>query len=261
MDVYDTLEKIFEKLAFITWDTVGQAYSNRILFGEDAITSVNLLALKNERTHTLVIEDTRVDEHNKGCDFEFWIGSKTKGWFRYAIQAKKITVSNQRYDSLSHKVGGIPQISILETYANLNQAIPLYCLFNHSLNALHYQPHCPKYKNVKELGCSITPLSTAKTALDIRGARNFHWFHNRSETLPWSCLIRCPNISQHWPKSQVGFDYNAMNHEQIPHELELLFNREYAGDQLIDSKVFSSETNCRPRWVGIFNTLEEDING
>ena len=257
----DTLEKVLEELAFITWDTIGNAYDNRISYGEDAITSVNLLALKNKGFHNFVLEDTRINESSKGCDFEFWVGSNEKGWFRYAIQAKKITVSNQRYDALAHKVNGVPQIDILKNYARINQAIPLYCLFNKSVGLTSLRSGCPKFNNIKELGCSITPLQTVQTSLNTRGTRNFNWFHNRPETLPWSCLVRCPQISQHWSRSTLGVSHDEMMYSELPRQLALLLSKEGNAEEIVNSDIFSQEIHYRPRWVGVFETSEQQRKG
>ena len=247
----DKDEQILEKLAFTTWEAISNAFLQHISYGEDAITSVNLLSLKNESLSDLALQDTRINESTKGCDFEFWIGSNNKGWLRYAIQAKKITVSNGRYNSLSHKVAGKPQIDILESYSTANKAIPLYCLFNYSDQVGSINSGCPKFTNIKEVGCSVTPLKTVRKALKTRGARTFEWFHNRQETLPWSCLVRCPQISQHWPPSKLGFNYEEMNHRELPQPLRLLLHGELQEVLLIDSSVFSREIDYRPRWVGV----------
>ena len=49
---------VFDRLASITWDVLERAHRERISFGEDAITSFNLLTLKNEPLSCLAIEDT-----------------------------------------------------------------------------------------------------------------------------------------------------------------------------------------------------------
>lgn len=84
--------ELFELLAATTWRTIHRASRNRISFGEDAITSINLNAIAS-LNDCVVVEDSRVDEAHKGCDFEMWIGSHANGWKRYAVQAKKITIS------------------------------------------------------------------------------------------------------------------------------------------------------------------------
>ena len=256
----DKSEIAFEKLAITTWETIANAFSERISYGEDAITSVNLLTLKNESLSNLVLQDTRINESTKGCDFEFWVGSNKRGWYRYAIQAKKISVSNERYNSLLHEVAGVPQIDILEAYSKANKAIPLYCLFNYSEKVSSVKSGCPKFINIKELGCSITPSKTVRKALSTRGARTFQWFHDRKETLPWSCLVRCPKILKHWPSNILGINYQDMVYKELPYQLQLLLKPDTQSEQLYDSELFSQENEYRPRWLGVFE-VNDDENG
>jgi hypothetical protein len=249
----DPVVTLFEKLAFTTWEAIENAFEQKISFGEDAITSINLLALKNASFPDLVIADTRAEESIKGCDFEFWIGTYSSGWYRYAIQAKKITVSSERYQSLSHKVAGTNQINILETYAKANGALPLYCLFNFSRNTLASSTSCPNFKDIKEFGCSITPLNTIKLALRTRGARNFEWFHSRSETLPWSCLVRCPQINSHWSDKILGMNYQDAYHKKLPFNLSRMLEHPGETAQFLDTNTFSRNIEYRPRWIGVIN--------
>ena len=252
-------EQILEQIAVITWDTIGLAHFDRISFGEDAITSLSLLTLKNVHISNIAVVDTRVQESTKGCDFEFWIGRRKSGWYRYAIQAKKISVSNKRYNSIAHKVNGIPQIDILDSYAKCNRAIPLYCFYNHSKLVSVQKLNCSKYSHIKELGCSVTPLATVRTALNTRGARTFKWFHDRPETLPWSCLVRCPQISMHWPQS--GYHHEQLLYEKLPDQLMHLLDGEFKGEQLIETDLFSKEVIYRPRWIGVLDISNIESNG
>lgn len=246
-------ESLFETLAFTTWDAIENAYTHKISLGEDAITSINLLALKNASFPNLAIVDTRPSESTKGCDFEFWIGNNKSGWHRYAIQAKKISVSSGRYDSLNHIVGDVPQIQILEQYASSNNAIPLYCLFNFSNNTKKPSTSCFKYLNIKEFGCSVTPLSTVKYALNTRGSRTFKWFHERKETLPWSCLVRCTKLHRHWTEEETGIKHNEAIHEKLPKALSMWLEDQTKPMQFIDSDMFSRGTPFQARWVGVIN--------
>jgi len=253
------IEILFEKLAFITWDTIGNAFENKISYGEDTITSVNLLALKNASLPNLVIEDTRPSESVKGCDFEFWIGTHSIGWCRYAIQAKKITVSSESYKTLSHSVSGTPQIDILESYSSANKAIPLYCLFNYSKYAVRPSITCPLYRNIKELGCSVTLSSTIRRALAIRGARNFEWLHNRPETLPWSCLVRCSKFCESWAEELTGWKYEDAWYKELPVPLMHLFEKPLEQVEFVDSNLFSRKTPYRPRWVGVIDISNDEV--
>ncbi len=255
------IETLFEKLAFITWQAIKNAFEHKISYGEDAITSINLLALKNSSFPNLAIADTRPEESTKGCDFEFWIGSYRLGWYRYAIQAKKISVSSERYQSLNHKVRGVLQSDILENYAKANNAIPLYCLFNFSKSTKKSLTACLNFKNIMEFGCSITPLTTVKLALKTRGARKFEWFHARKETLPWSCLVRCPEIQTHWSEKILGMKYDDARHEELPSILARLLENTDEPISFIDTNIFSREIEYRPRWVGVINTERNEKFG
>jgi hypothetical protein len=255
------IERLFEKLAYTTWEAIENAYEHRISYGEDAITYINLLALKNASFPNLAIADTRADESTKGCDFEFWVGNYKSGWLRYAIQAKKISVSSERYEALNHKVRSMPQIDILEKYATANKAIPLYCLFNFSKSTSAPSTPCPKFKDIKEFGCSIIPSSTARLAISTRGARNFKWFHARKETLPWSCLVRCPDILSHWPEKTIGIKHKDAFHKELPSTLSRLLNRPDEPVQFIDTNVFSIDIEYRPRWVGVINNIDNNNFG
>ena len=130
--------ELFEVLAGKTWHSIDRFTRNRIHLGEDAITSNNLDALTSASPACVFIEDTRALESTKGCDFELWIGSLHVGWRRYAVQAKKIQASSSRYASLAHKVAGVPQIDILDTYAGANRALAIYCFYNYSTKS--YKP-------------------------------------------------------------------------------------------------------------------------
>ena len=74
-----------------------------------------------------------------GTDFELWLGSNRKGWFRFAIQAKKLDLRTDRYSSLTQANSNGPQIELLEDYARLNRAAPLYCLYNHTDDADEFE--------------------------------------------------------------------------------------------------------------------------
>lgn len=180
--------ELFEVLAEKTWRSIERFSRNSIHLGEDAITSLNLDALASARPAFVFAEDTRSDESTKGCDFEMWIGSDSVGWRRYAVQAKKLQISSGRYTSLAHEVGGTPQIDILESYAAANRALPIYCFYNRSNKA--YQWNCSLPNCAEQLGCSVTPLGVARSALAKHGGRNFSFVHAQVETLPWRCLVR-----------------------------------------------------------------------
>ena len=128
-----------------------------------------------------------------------WLGTDRLGWYRFAIQAKKLDLRTDRYPSLTHSNSNGPQVDLLEHFANANHAAPLYCLYNFTENAdmsKHWQC-CNAYPNrndLSDLGCSVTSLSTISKAIETHGAKNFHCIHSKPNTLPWRCLVSCPTI-------------------------------------------------------------------
>lgn len=250
--------ELFEVLARTTWRTIDRAHRNRILFGEDAITSVNLNTLASAGPKCVVVEDTRVDEAQKGCDFEFWIGSDFIGWSRYAIQAKKLSIGRGTYTKLNHEVSGRQQIDILDQYARLNRAAALYCMYNFAPEAI--SQNCPLPCDVAQLGCTVTPSATVRMALMRRGCRNFSWLHSRSETLPWRCLVRCPKLIGYrveegppgWPPRSNYY------YERLPTALQRL-REERRFEALAESgDLYNRDMPLRPGWVGIIDASDSE---
>lgn len=244
---------LFETLAQSTWKTLDRSHRRRVLFGEDAITSIILNSLAS-LPHSVVAEDTRIQESTKGCDFELWLGNDHSGWSRYALQAKKLTVSSSVYAKLNHKVGGRPQIDILDQYARANGAAALYCFYNHSL-----QPHgwnCPLPRDTEQLGCSVAPSATVRRALFGRGRRNFSWIHLQPGTMPWRCLVRCPHLA---PGSSIHSDDSwsdgsSYHHAELPASLRHL--RETRGQIAVQDThdLFNPEVGLRPGWVAVVDS-------
>ncbi|MDL1907954.1 hypothetical protein FBR03_10960 [Betaproteobacteria bacterium PRO1] len=261
--------ELFEVLAERTWRSIKRFGRNRIHFGEDTITSLNLDALASARPTFVFAEDTRAAESTKGCDFELWIGAGSIGWRRYAVQAKKGQFSSGRYGSLAHEVGGTPQIELLERYATANRALPIYCFYNWSDRP--YRWNCSLPDCAEQLGCSVAPLPVVRRALEWRGGRTFDFLHSQVETLPWRCLVRCRRFTQRpsqlEPPAERGAEIEApyddkshhngwpdpaeFHYRELPRSLRAL--REHGAYQLFDdeSDLFNTDVALRPRWVGV----------
>ena len=250
--------ELFETLAATVWYAIPHARARKIQLGEDAITTMNLLALDAAPIPTVIVEDTRIDESTKGADWEFWIGSDLFGWNRYAVQAKKIN-PRLSYDKLGHRVkaSGMLQIDILERYAKANRAAPIYCLYNSV--PLPVPWHCNPSLDPKQLGCSVTPSRIIRKALAKRGGRMFSSIHSSPETLPWRCLVKCPIIVQGGsvhPNVLAVPDIN--NHfEELPPELQRRRVVETALETVTIQddlgSLFNREVRLRPRWLGLID--------
>jgi len=248
--------ELFEILAGTTWRSIEGFGRRRIQLGEDAITSNHLYALDSAGSDCWSIEDTRSQESTRGCDFELWIGSDQVGWRRYAVQAKKIKPSTSRYDSLAHKVGPELQIDILERYAKANRAMPIYCFYNHTDKPANWNC-CLPYEQA-QFGCTVTPSYVVGAALSKHGARNFNYFHERPETFPWRCLVRCSKFiekditgTRGWPSITDYF------HKILPTPLNHFRESSEIFNFIDQPKLFTTEVALRPAWVVIIETKSE----
>jgi uncharacterized protein DUF6615 len=214
-----TLKEIFEKLASDTWERMAAGYSSNISQGEETITDINLLEIERAGFDNVrVVKTNKNDESVLGTDWEWWIGGHNE-WLRFAVQAKKGYPKNGSpqegyYRSINQKVkNGTAQIDILEKYAKLNGAIPLYCFYN-SIVDPPFDPqkhwHCNENPEKHQLGCSLTPLSVAKKA-NTRGNRNFNFIHSQPETIPWRCLLK---FFENWPQNILPIGQKKDGSEQ-----------------------------------------------
>ena len=202
------LGEIFSTQSKGTWQClsyVKDSYKNRgtpgaMRFGEETITDLMNMDLYVQGSTLILFKQTpKHIEAISGTDFELWLGTDQLGWYRFAIQAKKLDLRTDRYPSLTQSNSNGSQVALLEHFANANHAAPLYCLYNYTENAdesKHWQC-CNAYPNrndLSELGCSVTSSSTIRKAINIHGAKNFHCIHSKPNTLPWRCLVSCPMI-------------------------------------------------------------------
>ena len=197
-----TLMTNLEELAEDTWDRLRDAKALSVRFGEETITDLMMLEIQRQALPSIVVDPTsKRNESLSGTDFELWMGSDQAGWVRLAVQAKKLHLASDNYHGFNHKVGQAKtrQIKLLEAYAQTNDAVPLYCLYNYTvdLSAFLYWHCCQGLQafQPKQLGCTITPSSTIKKTLCQYGGKNFSNIHQAECTLPWRCLA-CPELTE-----------------------------------------------------------------
>lgn len=260
----------FENLAEQTLRMVSRCHDNQIHLGEDTLTTIILDSLISANTSFVALEDTRPDESTKGCDFELWVGKNGCGWIRYAVQAKKITPSSGRYNSLKHIVKSSKklQMDVLESYAIANRAFPIYCFYNITrpppsvikpwLNKYKWNC-CQSHKEI-QLGCSVTPLNVAKKAID-EGARDLKTIHSNDQNLPWRCLVKCHPCE----KAKVSINevsgwglLDECTYESLPPSLAKIIetgSKDFSFDQVED--LFDKETNLKPSWIGVVDLSKD----
>jgi hypothetical protein len=252
-------QELFEYIARVTWHTIANAHARRIQYGEDAITSVNLVALDSFPSRQVFVQDTRADESRKGCDFELWVGDNFKGWRRYAVQAKKIQASTSKYRKLDHRIGksGKLQIDILRAYSSANGALPLYCLYNYSKGLCNWS--CGMPEDREQLGCSVVPIQVIDFAIANSNFRNFSTIHSLPYALPWRCLIDCRCQSK-FPSLLFDFLFGTNNfYERLPRSLENLRVGIEDNRQENSSELFNSNFDFRPGWIAVIDTADEFV--
>ena len=205
----DQSRSIWDRLSYVKDSYKSRGALGPVRFGEETITDLIMMDLYvNGSTLAHFTQTTKPDEAVSGKDFEIWLGSYHLGWFRFAIQAKKIDLTNDRYSGLTQGNPNGLQIDLLKQDAQLKQAAPLYCLYNFTEKAetgRHY--HClDGQSELKELGCTVTPLSNIQTAINQHGGKNFNRIHSEKSTLPWRCLVSCPMVQYSLEAMAKGMD-------------------------------------------------------
>jgi len=246
---------LLESLSERTWHRLKASQEANVSQGEETITDVILLEIKMSGMDKIRVWKCPKDlERKTGIDWEWFIGSDTQGWLRYAVQAKKLNLKTRRYDNLNHKVNDKPQIEILESYANRQEAIPLYCFYNYAEGG-NFSPYwqCDLTCNKTQLGCTITPLKQIKEALARRGGRTFYSIHQNKCTLPWRCLVKCQHITRLYKErgayNDECFD-NVRIYERIPFEVMKLFGSiDKREPEATDNRISPPNNDVIPRRV------------
>lgn len=188
----------FEEITKRIWTDIALSNQYGTIFGEETISDSILLELAKQNYFNIrILQTPKSFEKVQGTDWEWFVGSYRYGWIRYAIQAKKLNLESNRYESLNHKVGQPPndeyQIKLLRVFSNANKAVPLYNFYNYFPSATqndHWK--CANTFHRELLGWTFTPLKNVEKAVKTRGSRTFDKIHRFPETLPIRCLFVCP---------------------------------------------------------------------
>ena len=175
--------------------------------GEETITDLLMLDLMRQLPgQVLATQTPKHIEAMSGTDFELWVERPNRRWVRFAVQAKRINFKRSTYRGLNHKVNGTKQMHLLERFADLNGAIPVYCFYNYYDNPKcsdHWR-FCNRPYVAEQLGCTFATLQTIRRAAKKHGAKNFDWIHKQPDTIPWSCLPICEKLETEFTKPRDG---------------------------------------------------------
>ena len=266
-----TRRMVLERLADETWQRLCDARILEIRFGEETITDLLLLELKRLKPSGIsIIQTPKAAEPSQGTDWEWWVARRNMGWIRMAVQAKRIGWTNNRYDALGHKVKGQLQIDVLERFAARNRALAVYCLFNHVNRAIEADEwQCGLPLDEAQLGCTLTPSSIVRTALNTFGARTFEALHRDPLTRPWRCWIACPGgpTARQKPGHDQPFEVERrcgewpplfgddFIHQELPPEV--VRGRQTGRMEYFSEKQYCTEGEERiglPKWVVVFDS-------
>jgi len=252
----------FEVASSHTWQTLRDAKEFRISQGEETITDNLLLYLLRQKLPRLHLIKTPKDkEAMMGTDWEWWVGSRMRGFIRYAVQAKKLDAETHRYLKLRHEVqtprGPERQDSILKRYATANDAVPVYALYNY-LDLPDFKPYwnCPLPLAVEQVGVTVTSLANIEHAIANRGCRSFESLHSCGNTVPLRCLAICPSF--HPAKFRVGSRqiFNVQSEIKLYSSDEIwpLLNPDQQELREFPAALYSSEVGIYPRHIAVAET-------
>jgi hypothetical protein len=266
--------ELLEDLARQTWHRIQDGHRLQIRQGETAISDYLLLQIARAQFPNIkIIKTSPTKEASQGTDWEWWVGSRRRGWIRYAMQAKRLLFPDNCYDALGHKVNSLPQIDILIEYAQANNAVPLYCLYNATGEQhLNRYWHCNLPFELEQLGCTVAPALAVKTCLSKRGQRTFRAVHNSPGVLPWRCLVGCPKILSSYPADSKGTaqvplslapNGFAIVHPTLPRNMEDAFQKGEADNFNFDEEFFRGNPSYFPLYlvtIDIFETERESFS-
>ncbi|MDA8002833.1 MAG: hypothetical protein MPL62_16240 [Alphaproteobacteria bacterium] len=246
-----TAKQHFDYLCNRVWCILklGKEYDTTIL--ETTITDLMWAYLRKNKAH---FRDVRVwmtksstgDEVDHGTDWEWWIGCDCHGWFRYAVQAKRVSheksgkntyrkLRQGASDTAKQKYPGLKyQHEILRQHANNRRlkVIPLYAFYNYvRVDDREYFRknfwHCKSDFDKRKFGVTLTPLQNVESALRRGGWRTFDDMHTFCETIPMRCLV-CKNARDICPSKHmdVYFDKEQGWHQHLPQILRDTLSRE-----------------------------------
>lgn len=120
-----------------SWDLMETGISHGIGPGEETLTDVNLIRLRQLIPSLRVKKFSKAVEAGNGADWEWWIGSSDEErWIKLRVQAKRSSHTGVRYDQLGHEVksGGeatrVKQYDTLIAQSLVEGATPLHVFFN-----------------------------------------------------------------------------------------------------------------------------------
>lgn len=239
------------QLSRTVWRWLALADQFAVQQSEETITDVVLLRIAYASLGEVRIakKSTKFEEAKAGFDWEWWIGSPSRGgaggYIRYFVQAKRLR--HGRYWALGHRQRSRNQLIALEEHARCNKAVPLYAFYNWAAGAdPAASGHCKLDQSFELLGCTVAPLSVVRAALGAKGCPTFDSIHRDQRVLPWRCLLCCHSEPSRARLQEFCDPLSPPPiHEDLPDELK----RRLAREPLPEGMDQPSQRELRPRWT------------
>jgi hypothetical protein len=253
------LQKIFESLSGDIWLRIKDSETYHIPQGEESLTDHLLLEILRAQVKSIRLwKCPKTLEMDFGIDWDWVIGSNKVGWRRYAVQAKKLGLpqgkkGERHYGELGHtvkskegEIGPSLQNELLKEYARKERALPIYCLYNYApkFSASKHWQCCSFEAEEQQLGCSVTPANYISYCIEkgARGRRSFSSIHSYPATIPWRCLVCCPNIV----KTASTVETTAIETHESDERYRAVNNPFFSKKSSIFNEVYQEADNVHP---------------
>ncbi len=188
-----TLCDSFIRQSRATWGLIRKSTSINFSIGEETITDLNLLRLRDKHPkEILTVKCNKYLEGMIGSDWEWFLIASGK-IIAFRIQAKIIDVNTLSYPELGYKQRtGTRQIDLLidSSRKAAHAPVPLYIFYNYWKRGI-FNPvwRCGSYKKSSTmLGCGVAYAETVRQILNA-GSNQLEDLTNIM--FPWSCIICC----------------------------------------------------------------------
>lgn len=165
----------FQRLSLWTWNVLVAAAEVGMPLGEEGITEHLMLELVMRCPQRIKVKlFNKKEEAGLGADWEWWFWNGPDG-IGCRVQAKKINLAKERFDSLTFGKRGRGQIDNLIGKATDGRLAPLYCLY--------FSGRGPSSRQTRLYGCSLVP------AEKVREIRKKDACYLAPHCAPWHQLV------------------------------------------------------------------------
>lgn len=188
-----TVCETFRQLSFGTWTHLGRARRIEHQPGEETLTDINVLELKDRHPDEVFTKTfTKPQEGVNGADWEWWFtNSRMNKWLGFRVQAKVLKLSSNRFEHLHYRKGNSYQSAKLKRSSSAEGLVPLYCVYSHwtGEGKVSVWPCGTFGPAIESFGCALLPVRHID---DLRKASH----DNRlgaviQMSFPWHCLVCC----------------------------------------------------------------------